>query len=184
MNKKSVRERVSILVRNHDATTRRAAGGNRCEPRPPEQRRQGEGRGENAAAALRAALAGTRAPVRNRCRYSMPGTSSFLPILRRSVPPIRESALLTKRNPAYVIIAAGAGRASGAGVAHAREVSPLSRRPPQRQALDLLGQQLVLLVAVAQLANTSMAPAPTGAVGGDREAVAASSRHSDDALAS
>ena len=39
------------------------------------------------------------------------------------------------------------------------------------QALDLLRQQLVLLVAVAQLAKGSLAPAPDGAVGGEGEAV-------------
>ena len=53
-----------------------------------------------------------------------------------------------------------------------------------REGLDLLWQQLALLVAVAQPAKESTAPAPGGAVGGDGEAVAASSRHSDDALPS
>ena len=48
----------------------------------------------------------------------------------------------------------------------------------------LLGQQLALLVAVAQHAKGSTAPAPEGAVGGDGEAVTISSRDSDDALAS
>ena len=52
------------------------------------------------------------------------------------------------------------------------------------QGLDLLGQQLVLLVAVAQLAIASPAPAPDGAVGGAGEAVCGSSRDSDDTLAS
>ena len=45
------------------------------------------------------------------------------------------------------------------------------------KGLDLLGQQLVLLVAVAQLATGSTAPAPD-AVGGEGEAVGGSSRHS------
>ena len=48
-----------------------------------------------------------------------------------------------------------------------------------RQGLDLLRQLLQLLVAVAQLAFVSAAPAPDGAVGGEGEAVLASSRHSD-----
>ena len=52
------------------------------------------------------------------------------------------------------------------------------------QSLDLLGQQLVLRVAVAQLAIVSTAPAPDGAVGGEGDAVRVSSRHSDDALPS
>ena len=49
------------------------------------------------------------------------------------------------------------------------------------KGLDLLGQLLALLVAVAQLAFPSIAPAPDGAVGGEGEAVFASSRHGDDA---
>ena len=52
------------------------------------------------------------------------------------------------------------------------------------QGLDLLGQQLVLPVAVAQLARVAIAPAPDGAVGGDGEVVAVPSRRSDDALVS
>ena len=52
-----------------------------------------------------------------------------------------------------------------------------------RERLDLLRQQLVLLVAVAQLAKASPAPAPDGAVGGEGEAMVSSSRHGDDALA-
>ena len=55
---------------------------------------------------------------------------------------------------------------------------------PTSKCVDLLWQQLHLLVAVAQLARESIAPAPDGAVGGEREAVVASSRHGDDALAS
>jgi len=51
-----------------------------------------------------------------------------------------------------------------------------------REGLDLLWQQLALLVAVAQLAKTSIAPAPDGAVGGEGEAVTASSRHSNDTV--
>ena len=50
------------------------------------------------------------------------------------------------------------------------------------KGLGLLWQRLGLLVAVAQLAIGSTAPAPGGAVGGAGEAVAASSRHSDDAV--
>ena len=50
-----------------------------------------------------------------------------------------------------------------------------------RKRLDLLGQQLVLLVAVAQLAISSPAPAPDSAVGGEGEAVVHSSRHGDNA---
>jgi len=49
------------------------------------------------------------------------------------------------------------------------------------KGLDLLGQQLVLLVAVAQAAVASMAPAPESADGGDGETVRGSSRHSDGA---
>ena len=52
------------------------------------------------------------------------------------------------------------------------------------QGLDLLRQRLVLLVAVAQLATSSPAPAPDGAVGSKGEAVVDSSRHGDDALPS
>ena len=52
------------------------------------------------------------------------------------------------------------------------------------EGLDLLGQQLALRVAVAQLAIVSTAPAPDGAVGGEGDAVRVSSRHSDDALPS
>ena len=48
----------------------------------------------------------------------------------------------------------------------------------------LLRQQLVLLVTVAQPAKVAPAPAPDSAIGGDGEAVAGSSRRSDDALAS
>ena len=50
------------------------------------------------------------------------------------------------------------------------------------QGLDLLGQQLVLLVAVAQLAKDSTAPAPEGAVSGEGEAVRGASRHAHGAL--
>ena len=53
---------------------------------------------------------------------------------------------------------------------------------PPGEGLDLLGQQMALLVAVAQLAVVSVAPAPDGAVSGDGEAVAASCRRSNDAL--
>ena len=53
-----------------------------------------------------------------------------------------------------------------------------------RQSLDLLGQQLAKVVAVAQPAPNSIAEAPDSAVGGEGEAVVSSSRHSDDALAS
>ena len=52
------------------------------------------------------------------------------------------------------------------------------------KGLDLLGQQLALLVAVAQAAPLSPAPAPDGTVGSDGEAVNPSSRDSDDAPAS
>ena len=66
-------------------------------------------------------------------------------------------------------------------------VSHSSRREEDTlvsKGLDLLRKQLVLPVAVAQLARGSMAPAPEGSVGGEGEAVPLSSRHSDDALAS
>ena len=43
--------------------------------------------------------------------------------------------------------------------------------PPASEGLDRLRQQLVLLVAVAQLATTPVAPAPDGAIGGGGEAV-------------
>eukprot|EP00312_Isochrysidales_sp_CCMP1244_P031206 CAMPEP_0202802434 /NCGR_PEP_ID=MMETSP1388-20130828/102636_1 /ASSEMBLY_ACC=CAM_ASM_000864 /TAXON_ID=37098 /ORGANISM="Isochrysis sp, Strain CCMP1244" /LENGTH=209 /DNA_ID=CAMNT_0049472425 /DNA_START=165 /DNA_END=793 /DNA_ORIENTATION=- len=56
--------------------------------------------------------------------------------------------------------------------------------PPASKGLDLLGQQLALLVAVAQPAIGSTTPAPDGAIGGEGEVVVASSRHSEDALAS
>ena len=52
-----------------------------------------------------------------------------------------------------------------------------------RKGIDLLGQQLVVPVAVAQLACCSIAPAPGGAIGGEGEAVVAS-RYGDDALPS
>ena len=52
------------------------------------------------------------------------------------------------------------------------------------EGLDLFGQQLTLLVAVAQLACGSMAPAPEGAASGEGEAVIQPSRQSDDAPAS
>ena len=51
------------------------------------------------------------------------------------------------------------------------------------KGLDLLRQLLALLVAVAQPALASIAPAPDGAVGGEGEAVKVSRRDSDDALA-
>ena len=54
---------------------------------------------------------------------------------------------------------------------------------PPSEGLDLLWQQLALLVAVAELAKDSLAPAPDGAVGGKGDAVAPS-RDSEDALAS
>ena len=43
------------------------------------------------------------------------------------------------------------------------------------EGLDLLWQQLALLVAVAQLAKASHAPAPDRAVGGESETVKPSS---------
>ena len=49
------------------------------------------------------------------------------------------------------------------------------------KGLDLLRQQLALLVAVAQLATGSLAPAPGGSVGVEGEAVPLSRQHSDDA---
>jgi len=52
------------------------------------------------------------------------------------------------------------------------------------EGLDLLGQPLVLRVAVAQSTRVSPAPAPGGSVGGDGDAVVLPCRHSDDALAS
>ena len=48
------------------------------------------------------------------------------------------------------------------------------------EGLDLLGQQLVLLVTVAQHAAASKAPAPDGSVGGEGEVVVCSSRHGDE----
>jgi len=48
------------------------------------------------------------------------------------------------------------------------------------KGLDLLGQQLALRVAVAQLAVVACAPAPGGAIGGEGEVVALCSRHSED----
>ena len=56
-----------------------------------------------------------------------------------------------------------------------------SDNAPLRQDLDLLRQQLPLVVAVAQSALTSKAPAPDTAVGGEGEAVVGTSRDSDDA---
>ena len=50
------------------------------------------------------------------------------------------------------------------------------------QRFYLLGQQVVQLVAVAQAAKACIAPAPESAVGGEGEAVGASSRHSNDML--
>ena len=68
------------------------------------------------------------------------------------------------------------------------EAVRLSRRHSDNalpsKGVDLLGQQLVLLVAMAQLAVGSKAPAPDAAVGGEDEAVTISSRDSDDALTS
>ena len=55
---------------------------------------------------------------------------------------------------------------------------------PPSEGLDLFRQELQLIVAVAQLAKASNAPAPDGAVCGEGETVVHSSRHSDDALAS
>ena len=52
------------------------------------------------------------------------------------------------------------------------------------KGLDLFGQQLALLVAVAQPTSASKAPAPSGAIGRGGEAMAGSNRHSDDAPAS
>ena len=52
------------------------------------------------------------------------------------------------------------------------------------QGLDYPRQQLALLVAVAEIAHTSIAPAPDAAAGGECEAVFASSRDSDDVQAS
>ena len=49
------------------------------------------------------------------------------------------------------------------------------------KGFDLLGQQLVLSVAVAQLAEATVAPAPDTAVGGEGEAVTSSRRDRDDA---
>ena len=51
------------------------------------------------------------------------------------------------------------------------------------KGLDLLRQELVLLVAVAQLARVAHAPSPNGAVGGEGEAVVLSNRHAHGALA-
>ena len=51
------------------------------------------------------------------------------------------------------------------------------------KGLDLLGQRLALLVAVAQPTAVSMAPAPDGAVGGEGDAVVNSCRHADGTLA-
>ena len=69
------------------------------------------------------------------------------------------------------------GQAVGASYRHGDDA-------PTRKGLNLLRQQLVLLVAVAQPATPSNAPAPDGTTGGGGEAVPESSRHSDDALAS
>ena len=52
------------------------------------------------------------------------------------------------------------------------------------QGVDLLRQQLFLQVAVAQPAKASKAPAPDSSVGGEGEAVAASSREGDHTLPS
>ena len=52
------------------------------------------------------------------------------------------------------------------------------------KGLDLIGQQPVVRVAVAQLAKVAPAPAPDGTVGGEGEAVLTSRRDSDDALTS
>ena len=49
------------------------------------------------------------------------------------------------------------------------------------KGLNLLGQQLLLQVAVAQLAPVSTAPAPNGAVSGEGDAVVVSCRYGDDA---
>ena len=50
------------------------------------------------------------------------------------------------------------------------------------QRVYLLWQQVVQVVVVAQAAEACIAPAPESAVGGDGEAVGASSRHSNDML--
>ena len=71
----------------------------------------------------------------------------------------------------------GEGEAVVGSSRHSDDVLP-------SQGLDLLGQQLLLLVAVAQTAKVSTAPAPDSSVGGEGEAVADPSGHSDDALPS
>ena len=57
-------------------------------------------------------------------------------------------------------------------------------RWPVKESIFLGGQQLALLVAVAQPAKGFTAPAPDSSVGSEGEAVRECSRHSDDALAS
>ena len=74
------------------------------------------------------------------------------------------------------------GSAGGEGEVVAAS-SQHSDHAPLHHGLDLLGQQLGLPVAVAQLAPASIAPAPNSTVGGEGEAVSDSSRHSDDAPA-
>ena len=83
----------------------------------------------------------------------------------------------------------GPSPGKNSAIGGAGNAQTLSRRRNSDDALvskglDLLGPQLVPVVAVAQLAIVSTAPAPNSAVGGEGEAVEGSSRHSDDAPAS
>ena len=68
-------------------------------------------------------------------------------------------------------LAPGKDRAVGGESETVRHSSRRSEDTLVSKGLDLLRKQLLLQVAVAQLARVSKAPAPEGAVGGEGEAV-------------
>jgi len=106
--------------------------------------------------------------------------SKRLNLLRQQLVLLVAVAQLARVSPAP----APEGAVGGEGEAVAAASSRHGDDALASKGLDLLWQQLVLLVAVAQLAKVSTTPAPDAAVGGEGEAVVCSSRHSDDALVS
>ena len=73
--------------------------------------------------------------------------------------------------------------ASAASAAASGSASLTYTLRPHRPPLDLLGQQLARQVlSVAKAAGLALAPGKDGAAGGEGEAMAGSSRHSDDEL--
>ena len=92
--------------------------------------------------------------------------STFLGSSWRLLVAVAQLAKVPPIAPAPDGAVGGEGEAVAASSRHSDDALP-------SQGLDLLGQQLVLLVAVAQPAMASIAPAPDGAVGGEGEAVEA-----------